>query len=170
MAGLRAAAFGVPFQPVAGMFGSDIPTASGLKTVVDPYTGQAVYVVPRLRPDWAILHVPEADAAGNARIYGTPFWDRAMARAARGVILSAERIVPSEELARQPELTAIPGLFVRAVVHAPGGALPCSSTPDYDLDRAAVRAYLEAAHDRAALAAYLEAQDRPLRGLAPHAA
>ena len=152
------------------MFGSDIPAASGLKTVVDPYTGQEVYVVPRLQPDWAILHVPEADADGNARIYGTPFWDRAMARAARGVILSAERIVSSDELARQPELTAIPGLFVRAVVHAPGGALPCSSTPDYDVDRTGVRTYLEAARDAAGLAAYLESQDRELRGLAPHAA
>ena len=152
------------------MFGSDIPAASGLKTVADPYTGQAVYVVPRLQPDWAILHVPEADADGNARIYGTPFWDRAMARAARGVILSAERIVPGEELARRPELTAIPGLFVRAVVHAPGGALPCSSTPDYDLDRAGVWAYLEAARDPGTLAAYLEMHDRELRGLAPHAA
>ena len=152
------------------MFGSDIPTASGLKTIVDPYCGQAVYVVPRLEPDWALLHVPEVDAEGNARIYGTPFWDRVMARAARGVILSAERIVPSEELARQPELTAVPGLFVRAVVEAPGGALPCSSTPDYDLDRAGVQAYLEAARSPETLAAYLEAQDRELRGLAPHAA
>ena len=152
------------------MFGSDIPAASGLKTVVDPYTGQEVYVVPRLQPDWAILHVPEADADGNARIYGTPFWDRAMARAARAVILSAERIVSREELARQPELTAVPGLFVRAVVHAPGGALPCSSTPDYDTDREGVRAYLEASRDPTALGAYIEAQDRPLRGLAPHAA
>lgn len=149
------------------MFGSDLPRVSGLETVADPYTGQEVYVVPRLQPDWALLHVPEADADGNARIYGTVFWDRIMARAARGVIVSAERIVPSAELARQPELTAIPGLFVSAVVHAPGGALPCSSTPDYDTDRAGVQAYLDVAGDSAALAAYLECQDREIRGLRP---
>ena len=112
----------MPFQPVAGLFGSDLPAASGLKSVVDPYSGREVYAVPRLQPDWALLHVPEADDQGNARIYGTVFWDRIMARAAKGVILSAERIVPQEELARQPELTVVPGLFVKAVVEAPGGA------------------------------------------------
>jgi glutaconate CoA-transferase subunit A len=152
------------------MFGSDVPAASGLQTVTDPYTGQAVYTVPRLQPDWAILHVPEADVEGNARIYGTVFWDRIMARAARAVILSAERIVPTEELARVPELTAIPGLFVRAVVEAPGGALPCSSTPYYTIDRAGVVAYLEAASDPGNLRRYLDRQDCPLRGLSPVAA
>ena len=121
------------------MFGSDVPVAAGLQRVIDPYHGEEVYVVPKLQPDWAIVHVAEADEAGNARIYGSVFWDRLMARAAKGVIVSAERIVSSAELARQPELTAIPGLFVKAVVEAPGGALPCSSTPDYDLDRAGCR-------------------------------
>ena len=152
------------------MFGSDLPAASGLKTVVDPYSGQRVYVIPRLQPDWALLHVPEADADGNARIYGTIFWDRIMSRAAKGVIISAERIVPSEELAQQPELTVIPSLFVRAVVHAPGGALPCSSTPHYDLNREGVEAYLATVGAPGALHTYLEAQDRALRGLSTSAA
>ena len=160
----------MPFQPVAGLFGSDLPAASGLKSVVDPYSGREVYAVPRLQPDWALLHVPEADDQGNARIYGTVFWDRIMARAAKGVILSAERIVPQEELARQPELTVVPGLFVKAVVEAPGGALPCSSTPDYDIDRAGVEAYLRTVGDRAALTAYLDSMDREVRGLTPTAA
>jgi glutaconate CoA-transferase subunit A len=143
--------------------------ASGLKTIVDPYGGQEVYVVPRLQPDWAVIHVPEADVEGNARIYGSPFWDRLMARAARGVIISTERIVSREHLAEVPELTAIPGLLVRAVVEAPGGARPCSSTPHYDVDRAGVEAYLRAASQPESLADYLETQDRALRALAPAA-
>ena len=114
--------------------------------------------------------MPESDADGNARIYGTPFWDRAMSRAARGVILSAERIVPRDHLAAQPELTVIPGLLVRAVVLAPGGARPCSSTPDYDVDRAGVERYLATVGDLAALAVYLDAEDRALRGLTTPAA
>jgi glutaconate CoA-transferase subunit A len=146
-----------------------LPAASGLRTVADPYTGQQVYVVPRLQPDWALIHVPEADPDGNARIYGTSFWDRPMSRAARGVILTAERIVPRERLAAQPELTVIPGLFVRAVVHAPGGARPCSSTPDYDVDRAGVERYLATVGDPDALARYLDDEDRALRGLAASA-
>lgn len=164
MAGLRAAAFGVPFQPVAGLHGSDIPAAAGLRTVDDPYTGAPVYVVPALQPDWAVLHVHEADAEGNARIYGSVFWDRAMSRAARGVILTAERIVSRAELARQPELTVVPGFLVQAVVEAPGGAWPGSCAPAYGIDRAGVEAYLRAAGDPAALAAHLAAADRALGG------
>jgi glutaconate CoA-transferase subunit A len=149
------------------MFGSDVPAASGLVAVPDPYTGQEVYVVPRLQPDWAVLHVQEADAQGNARIYGSVFWDRIMSRAARGVILSAERIVSTAELAERPELTVIPGILVRAVVEAPGGAGPCSCTPGYDLDRAGVEAYLRACADPEALAAYLAGEDQALRAPSP---
>src|SRR5262249_26280546 len=120
--GLRAAAFGLPLMPAAGFEGSDLPAARGFKRVADPYTGELVLAIPRLRPDVAVIHVPEADAQGNGRIYGTQFEDALMARAARTVILTAERIVETAELARQPELTAIPGFLVSAVVHAPGGA------------------------------------------------
>jgi glutaconate CoA-transferase subunit A len=133
--------------------------------VRDPYSGAEVYVAPAVRPDWAVLHVHEADALGNARIYGSVFWDRLMSRAARGVILTAERIVPTAALARQPELTVIPALLVRAVVAAPGGALPCSCAPDYEIDRAGVEAYVAACADAATLAAYLDAQDLALRGV-----
>ena len=153
--GLRAAAFGLPFMPAAGFAGSDLPAARGFKRVADPYTGEEVLAIPRLRPDVALIHVPEADVEGNGRIYGTQFEDALMARAAATVILTAERIVPREELARQPELTVIPGLLVSAVVHAPGGAWPGSCHPLYDYDAEAVNAYLEAAGDAERLRAYL---------------
>ncbi len=123
----------------------------------DPYGDEELIAVPRLRPDWAVIHVPVADACGNARIYGSPFWDRLMARAARGVLLTAERIVPSEALAEQPELTAIPELFVRAVVHVPRGAWPGSCYPDYDVDYAVVEVYAAEAKDPDALARHLTA-------------
>jgi glutaconate CoA-transferase subunit A len=156
MASLQAAAFGVPFQPVAGLDGSDIPQASGFGKVSDPFTGKEVYVVPAIQPDWAIIHVNEADIRGNARIYGTPVWDRLMSRAAKRCILTAEKIVPTEHFADQPELTVIPELFVEAVVLAPGGAWPTSSYPDYDIDEAAIWAYLKQLRAGDGLAGYLE--------------
>ncbi len=155
--GLRAAAYGLPFMPAAGFAGSDLPTARGFKRVADPYTGEEVLAIPRLRPDVALIHVPEADAAGNGRIYGTQFEDALMARAADTVILTAERIVSSQELAQQPELTLVPGFLVQAVVHAPGGAWPGSCYPLYDYDPAAVSAYLSVASDADQLRAYLDA-------------
>ena len=68
-----------------------------------------------------------------------------MAQAADEVILTAERIVPSEELARIPELTRISELSVAAVVELPGGARPGDCPGCYEIDEAGVRRYLEAA-------------------------
>src|SRR5205823_6181844 len=64
ISGLRAAAQGVPFMPVAGLFGSDVVEASGFRPVTDPYTGQAVMAIPAIQPDVAIVHVQAADAEG----------------------------------------------------------------------------------------------------------
>jgi glutaconate CoA-transferase subunit A len=153
--GLRAAAFGLPFMPAAGFDGSDLPEARGFKYVADPYSGARVLAIPRLRPNVAVIHVPEADTEGNARIYGTRFEDVLMANAAESVIITAERIVDRTELARQPELTAIPSFLVRAVVEVPGGAWPGSCYPLYDYDAGAVTAYLAAAGDPGRLRDYL---------------
>src|SRR5437867_7309624 len=145
MTGLRAAAFGVPFEPVPGLKGTDLPATADFRTVKDPWTGEEIYVVPALAPEWAILHVQEADARGNARIFGSPGYDILMAQAAGRVLLTAERIVPTEELARVPELTGISDLTVAAVVEVPGGARPGDCAGCYDVDDAGVRRYLEAA-------------------------
>jgi glutaconate CoA-transferase subunit A len=155
MTGLRAASLGVPFEPIPGLAGTDLPATADFRTVKDPWTGDEVYVVPALRPAWAILHVQEADPRGNARIYGSPGYDVLMAQAADRVILTAERIVATEELARMPELTRISDLSVEAVVELPGGARPGDCPGFYDVDVPGVRSYLEAARTPAGLAAYL---------------
>jgi glutaconate CoA-transferase, subunit A len=147
IAGLRAAIQGVPFMPVAGLQGSDLPAARGFQLVDDPYSDAAVYVVPALRPDVAILHVQEADAEGNARILGTRFEDVLMAQAARSVILTAERIVDGEAFAAAPETVAIPSFVVDAVVPAPGGAWPFSCTPLYEYDAEYLAAWVAAARE-----------------------
>jgi len=85
---MQAASLGIPFQPVRGLFGTDVATAGGFATVRDPYSGEDIYVVPRIRPDWAVLHVHEADEQGNARLYGSPGYDLVMAEAAAHVILT----------------------------------------------------------------------------------
>jgi len=157
MTGLRAASLGVPFEPLPGLKGTDLPATADFRTVKDPWTGEEVYVVPALRPQWAILHVQEADARGNARIYGSPGYDILMAQAADRVIVTAERIVPTEELARIPELTKVSELTVAAVVEAPGGARPGDCAGCYDVDEAEVRAYLAASRTPAGLADYLAA-------------
>jgi glutaconate CoA-transferase subunit A len=157
MTGLRAASLGVPFEPIPGLHGTDLPRTADLRTVKDPWTGEEIYVVPALRPDWAILHVQEADPRGNARIFGSPGYDLLMAQAADQVILTAERVVAPDEMVRRPELTRISDMTVAAVVEVPGGARPGDCAGCYDADAAAVRRYLEAAGSPETLDAYLRA-------------
>ena len=156
IAGLRAAIQGVPFMPVAGMTGSDVPVARGFRTLADPYGEGEVVVVPPLTPDVAIVHVHEADAQGNARIVGTRFEDVLMVQAARRAILTAERIVDGAEFEASPESVAIPGFMVDAVVEAPNGAWPFSCAGLYDYDAAYLAEYVAASRDEASLRRFVE--------------
>jgi len=143
VAGLRAAAYGIPFQPVAGVHGSDIPSLNGWKKIADPYgTGKEVYVIPAIRPDIAVIHANEIDEQGNAKVLGSPFWDHPLTRAARRVLVTAEKLVPTGTLAAQPELTLVPGFMVEAAAIVPRGAWPGSMHPLYEIDYSAVETYL----------------------------
>jgi glutaconate CoA-transferase subunit A len=161
VAGLRAAAYGVPFQPVAGVHGSDLAKLNGWKTIADPYgSGREVYVIPAIRPDVAVIHVNEVDEHGNARVFGSPFWDHPLTRAAKRVLVTAEKLVASESLAAQPELTLVPGFMVEAVAIVPRGAWPGSMHPLYEIDYSAIAQYMKDAPGvlEAHLAAAPEAQ------------
>jgi glutaconate CoA-transferase subunit A len=147
IAGLRAAIQGVPFMPVAGLQGSDLPAQRGFRTLRDPYSAAEVFVVPALPLDVAVVHVQEADAAGNGRVVGTRFEDDFMVRAARRVILTAERIVDDEAFEAAPESVAIPSFLVDSVVEAPGGAWPLSCAGFYDYDAEYLAAWVAASAD-----------------------
>jgi glutaconate CoA-transferase subunit A len=143
-AGLRAAAFGVPFQPVGGVHGSDIPALNQWASLKDPYgSGEDVWVIPAIRPDYAVIHVNEADADGDARIYGTSNWDRIMTRAARKVLIVAESLEPLASFQARPELSLLPGFMVEAVSIVPRGAWPGSCWPLYEVDYPAVERYMD---------------------------
>ena len=155
ISGLRAAIQGVPFMPVAGMFGSDLLAARDFRTVTDPYTGAEVVAIAAIRPDAAIIHVQEADALGNARIRGTIFEDVLMAQAADFVIITAERIVDGAEFEADPSLATISSLYVGAVVEAPKGAWPLGCAGAYEPDLAYLTAFVEASRDPASVQAFI---------------
>ncbi len=143
VAGLRAASYGIPFQPVAGVFGSDLARINDWKTVIDPYSGKEVYAIPAIRPDIAVIHVNEVDELGNARIFGTPFWDHPITRASKRILITAEKLVTTDHLREQPELTLVPGFMVEAVAIVPNGAWPGSMHPYYEIDYPAVERYMD---------------------------
>jgi glutaconate CoA-transferase subunit A len=156
IAGLRAAIQGVPFMPVAGLTESDLLAARDFRTVADPYSGETVVAIPAIQPEIAIIHVQEADVEGNARIDGSVFEDVLMAKAARRVLITAERIVDGAELTAAAVSVAIPGFMVDALVHAPRGAWPTSCAGLYDFDVDFLRDYAAAARDDAALQQFVE--------------
>jgi len=143
-AGLRAAAFGVPFQPCAGLHGSDIPALNRWKLLEDPYGNAApVWVIPAIRPDFAVIHASEIDELGNVRISGTYHWDRIMSRASRSVLIVAERLVSTSVFEANPESTVVPYFMVEAFSIVRNGAWPGSCWPDYAVDYPAVERYLK---------------------------
>ena len=75
VAGLRAAGAGVPFQPVGGVHDSEIAVVNGWKKIADPYgSNKETYLIPAIRPDFAVIHGHEIDTDGNARVFGSPHW------------------------------------------------------------------------------------------------
>ncbi|MBI2217537.1 MAG: CoA transferase subunit A [Candidatus Rokubacteria bacterium] len=130
----RAAAMGVPFLPALTMLGSDLVAIGPMKTVIDPYTGTTLAAIPALYPDVAILHVHRADRFGNCQIDGYPHMDADIARAASTVLVTAEALIPDEEVRRHPDRTVIPGFLVDAVVPAPWGAFPHECYGLYEAD------------------------------------
>ena len=135
---LQAGAMGLPFLPVRSFGGTDGFEYSGCKLVEDPFTGKPITVVPALNPDVAIIHVQQADIYGNARVFGTGIAHEECALASKKVIISAEEIIDTEEIRRDPGRTSIPYYAVDAVVHAPMGAWPGNCGGYYGSDTPAV--------------------------------
>jgi hypothetical protein len=92
--------------------------------VRDPYSGKPVCLLPALNPDVSLIHVPQCDRYGNARIFGTCIAPDESAMASRKVIISAEEIVSEDEIRAQPAKTTIPYYLVDAVVELPFGSFP----------------------------------------------
>lgn len=133
---LQAGSMGVPFLPTKSMLGSDLMGRTSAVELDCPFTGERLCAVPALVPDVALVHVHRADERGNAQIDGPPYMDRELARAAHRVILTTERLVPTDEIAAAPDRTAIPGFLVDAVVEVPFGAYPheCHGLYEADFD------------------------------------
>lgn len=141
--GLRAARAGVDFQPVRTFAGTDMLTVRpDLRLVGSPYSDDVYVAVPALIPDVAIVHVAECDRDGNAVFGSAASLDVDLAAAARVTIVTAERIVETETIARQG--ADLLGMYVDHVVHAPRGAWPASCLPGYNADFALLADYVEA--------------------------
>jgi glutaconate CoA-transferase subunit A len=152
----QAAAMGVPFLPVRGMGGTDTFRLSAASRVTCPYSGENVVVVPALWPDVAVIHVHESDIYGNCRIRGTSVADWHLARAARKVIVSSERLISNEEIRRDPTATTIPFYCVDAVCEVPFGSFPGNMPYEYFSDESHLKLWLESETDESVFRLFLD--------------
>ena len=144
---LKAAAMGVPFLPTRNMMGTDTFKYSGAKIIACPYTEKKLVALPALYPDIAFIHVHEADIYGNCRFRGIAVADIDLANAAKRLVVTTERLIPTEEIQRDPSATRIPYHLVDAVCVVPYGAFPGTMPYEYFSDEAHIKEWLVAEKD-----------------------
>jgi glutaconate CoA-transferase subunit A len=150
---MRAAAQGLPSTPWKAGIGTSFPEInSEIKVYNDPISGEPVLAIPAITPELAIIYAAHSDAYGNVQHVGTGFGDRAMWRAAKKTIAQVERVLPNEEIRKDPRATSLYG--VDAVVRAPYGSHPFAGPGYYIEDGAHIREYVAAGN------AYAKTGDR----------
>ena len=146
----------MPFVPSRSLLGTDTLSHSPAKVIECPFTGEKLAAVPALYPDVAAIHVHEADRYGNCRFAGTSVADIDLARAAKRLIITCERLVPHEEMRRDPHRTQIPFLCVDAVCEVPFGSYPGNMPGEYFSDEEHLKKWLEEEKDPVAFAKFLD--------------
>ena len=125
---LLAGAMGWSVIPTRSIVGSSMEEENreSFRVIDDPFVpGDKIGLMKALRPDIALVHGAAADRCGNtiityplgADVFGA--WG-----AKHGVIVSAEKIVPTEYIRSHSHLVRIPSYMVKAVCEAPYGAHP----------------------------------------------
>ncbi len=143
----KAAAAGVSFYPSRNVLGTDTFTYSGGKVIACPYTGTKYIAQPAIYPDVAAIHVHEADIYGNCRVRGITVSDFDVARAAKRLIITCERLIPTDEIRRDPSLTVIPYWCVDAVCEVPYGSYPGNMYGEYFSDEEHLREWMKVEQD-----------------------
>ena len=152
----KATAMGVPFLPTRSMLGTDTLEYSAAKVVEDPFGGDPVALLPALILDVGLIHVHRADKYGNCQIDGISGFGFELARASKNLLISTEKIVPTEEIRAEPDRTIIPYYLVDAVIEAPFGSHPGEMCYDYERDEPQIKAWVEASRDPETTQAYLQ--------------
>ncbi len=141
--GLRAQMAGVGFMPSTAWVGTDLPKLRpDVKTVIDPYSGEALTAFPAIPCDVAVLHGLEGDADSNVRLNNNLGIDLELVEVAETVIVTVERQV--EQVKPSHEGLLIPAPGATHIALAPHGAYPTSCYPDYPVGGGEFMRYVDA--------------------------
>lgn len=141
-AALNAAEKGLPFIPLRGLIGSDLPRhRPDWRTIQNPFSEaeDPIILLPALRPDIALFHAAAADREGNVWI-GRRQELAVMAHASRETLVTVERIEEGCFFDREEIVAGVlPALYVTAIAVEPRGAWPLGLDDQYEVDAEAMR-------------------------------
>jgi glutaconate CoA-transferase subunit A len=147
----------LPFYPIRSYQGSDLAAVNdSIRQVTDPYSGEAVCVVPPLNPDVSIIHAQRADRRGNVQARGILGVQQDVAFAGRRVIVTVEEIVDDDVVRADPNRTIVPSQVVDAVVECPFGAYPSPVQGYYDRDDSFFREWSDMGRAEGAVERWLQ--------------
>lgn len=152
VASFKAGATGLPVALTRALAGTSLADELGAERVDLPFGGEGLLAVPAARPDVALIHAQSADELGNVRRRRpnrSDDIDHVIVASARRVVVSVEEIESTETILANRDETLIPGHYVSAVVHAPGGALPTGCDGFYDPDLEQLAAFAAASKEGA---------------------
>jgi glutaconate CoA-transferase subunit A len=146
-AAFQAAEKGVPFMPLRGLLGSDVlKNRSDWKVIDNPFDDAAegsdpIVLLPAIKPDVALFHVPMADRDGNVWI-GRQRELMTMAHAAEKTIVTVEKMFDGSLLTdRTLAAGTIPGFYIESVAVAERGCWPLPLPEHYAWDAEHLKEY-----------------------------
>jgi len=156
---LQATEKGVPFMPLRGVIGSDLPNGRrDWQIGQNPFAAgeDPILLVAAIAPDAALFHARWGDEAGNVWV-GRRRELATIAHAARHAYVTVEEARPGDML--EDELLApgvISAAYVTSFAEAPRGAWPLGVADVYAIDDAHVAQYARAAKTREGFQRYLD--------------
>jgi glutaconate CoA-transferase subunit A len=100
--------------------------------------------------------VSRADIYGNCQIDGIVVADDDIAKAAKRVIVTTEKLVENSEIRREPNRTIIPYWLVDAVIEVPFGSYPGNMPGEYFSDEEHITEWLKVEKDPEGFTNFLE--------------
>jgi len=153
----EAGAAGMPCAIFRGYRGAGLKAVNPeIKTMLCPFTGEELAVVPALRPDVTFIHAQRANKRGDVLIEGIIGVQKEAALAAKRAVVTVEEVVDHFD-SDHPNACVLPHWAIASIAVVPGGAHPSYAAGYYDRDNVAYLEWDKISTDRDSFLAWMKA-------------